>query len=146
MMMVNITEHDRHLFMEALKDIEVDHKKIGEQNVESLLVKFKQFYDKMVREDFKYLDTFFNVLMKKKNFLTFIFKCAFSNVMQDCQKDLNKLKEDGEGKYWAFLYDDIEAKFKDTTTDFENFDKTVAVVDAMIDGKSLDDILKMPAK
>ena len=143
MMLQNITEHDKHLYIDALCDLEMDNKKIGRENVEKILKKLHDMYDKMVKDDFKFLDNFYRILFFKKNLLTFIFKCAFANVAHDCEKNFDTLKEDSEGKYWAFIYESIELLFQNTKIDFCNHEKTIEILDAFLNDKSLEEIMKI---
>ena len=143
MMMQNITQHDKDNYIEALKDVEQDGKKIGEENVKKIIDLFVKYYDKVVKDEFTKLDDFFNLVMLKKNYLTFFLRCASVNVFNDLKKDIPTLQNDAQGKYWKFLHDELDAKFLDLDHDFETMEKTIICMEELIKGTPLNDILKM---
>ena len=141
MMMQNITQHDKDIYIEALKDLEQDGKKIGEQNVKLLIDAFSEYYDKVVKDDFKTLDHFFKLVMSKKNYITFMLRCASINVFNDLKKDIMNLAGDNQGKFWKFLHDDLDSKFLDLDHDFDTMENSIKYLRELINGKTCEEII-----
>ena len=143
MLIKSITQNDKDDYIEELKDLEHEGKKIGAENVKSLFTQLGLYHEKCIKDKFANLDDFYYLVMEKKNYLTYFIRCASMNIFNDLKKDIPNLRNDPQGKHWIFLHDELNAKFLDIDHDFDSMETTIACIEELNKGSPLAKILKI---
>ena len=143
LLMQDLTQVDRDNYIETLNGLEHNNVKISEDKVRECMDQIARYYDKVVADDFEFLDDWWNLLFYRKTYMTFFVKTACMIIFEDLKLDTNKMNEDKEGKDWKWVWDDCNTKFDDCDHDFESLDTTIKIMEQLNKGKNCKEIMDM---